>query len=64
MWQLAKNLTALLVGTAVMRLIGLVTTLFVARSLGPDRFGAFSFAFTIYFCYRLAILARCVGFVK
>jgi O-antigen/teichoic acid export membrane protein len=53
MWQLAKNLTALLVGTAVMRLIGLVTTLFVARSLGPDRFGAFSFAFTIFVLFSL-----------
>ncbi len=53
MWQLARNLTALLVGTAVMRLLGLVTTLFVARSLGPDRFGAFSFAFTAFVLFSL-----------
>ena len=53
MWQLAKNLTALLVGTAVMRLIGLVTTLFVARSLGPGRFGEFSFAFTAFVLFSL-----------
>ena len=53
MWQLAKNLLALLVGTAVMRLIGLLTTLFVARSLGPDRFGTFSFAFTTFVLFSL-----------
>lgn len=53
MWQVAKNLAALLVGTAVMRLIGLVTTLFVARSLGPDRFGEFSFAFTAFVLFSL-----------
>ncbi|WP_420641273.1 flippase [Candidatus Leptofilum sp.] len=53
MWQLAKNLAALLVGTAVMRLIGLATTLFVARALGPDRFGEFSFAFTAFVLFSL-----------
>ena len=53
MWQLVKNLTALLVGTAVMRLIGLITTLFVARSLGPDRFGSFSFALTAFVLFSL-----------
>ena len=53
MWQLAKNLAALLVGTAVMRLIGLVTTLFVARSLGPERFGPFSFAFATFVLFSL-----------
>ena len=44
---------ALLVGTAVMRLIGLFTTLFVARSLGPDRFGTFSFALTAFVLFSL-----------
>jgi hypothetical protein len=34
------------------------------RAEGPKGFWRGVLAFTIYFCYRLAILARCVGFVK
>jgi O-antigen/teichoic acid export membrane protein len=54
--HLARDAAALAVGQAVVRLVGLVSTLYVARWLGPAAFGTLSFGLAL-----ALVLSACAG---
>jgi O-antigen/teichoic acid export membrane protein len=54
--RLARDTAALAVGQVVVRLVGLGSTLYVARALGPTSFGALSLGLTL-----ALVLSACAG---